>query len=74
MNTFSPIGGGEEVAQTFLRHPQNKATLEVVEPHIPTRGPLTTASLFMIAYWDRAWCVDLKLRVPWRKDVKEVCP
>lgn len=69
---WSPIGG--EIVELYLKAPQTRDTLRWAEGHIESDSPHATQQWFLMALWDRKYCVDLTLTAPSRPDVRALCP
>lgn len=68
---WSPIGG--DLIEVFLKAPQTRETLQWADDHVETRSPHATQQAFLLAIWDRSWCVDLRMLAPKRPDVRFLC-
>lgn len=68
---WSPVGG--EVIELYLKAPQTLATLRWAEDHVERHSPHATQQAFLMAAWNRQYCVDLWIVAPYRPDVVALC-
>lgn len=68
---WSPIGG--DVIEVYLKAQQTPESLEWAADRVETHSPHATQQAFLLAAWDRRYCVDLRLAAPYRPDVRLLC-